>query len=217
MDKSISFAFVSTNVSLRQDWAQSISKFEQVNLVWSGSPAQAERGLLPSMKIDMILADLEELECMEFNTVRQIRKRNPRVRVMGMAYDLTSVDLSEMVAQGVHGFMRKSDRAMVLYKAIHAMVLTGYFVSQEFAQTLAYQEVTGKFNQTAQLLGELAPKEARVLELMCCDKTTQEIAYSLNLSHRTVEGYKTRIRKTLGTTSLVGAAALAVKNGWVRV
>lgn len=48
----------------------------------------------------------------------------------------------------------------------------------------------------------LSPRQSKCLFLLCKGKTTKEIAFILNLSHRTVENYLMKTRKILGCRNM---------------
>jgi DNA-binding CsgD family transcriptional regulator len=51
------------------------------------------------------------------------------------------------------------------------------------------------------------------LKLACTEKTYKEIANEMNLSPRTVEGYRDDLFEKLGVISRVGLVTFAIKHG----
>jgi DNA-binding CsgD family transcriptional regulator len=49
--------------------------------------------------------------------------------------------------------------------------------------------------------------------LICEEYTSKAIAYTLNLSKRTVEGHRTRIMDKIGAKSVAGIITFAIENG----
>ncbi|MBA4166305.1 MAG: helix-turn-helix transcriptional regulator, partial [Chitinophagaceae bacterium] len=60
---------------------------------------------------------------------------------------------------------------------------------------------------------DLSDKELRVLKLMCEEKTTKEIADIVEISPRTVEAIRDKLKTKTGAKSMAGLVMYAVKNG----
>jgi DNA-binding CsgD family transcriptional regulator len=56
----------------------------------------------------------------------------------------------------------------------------------------------------------LSDKEKSILTLMCEEKTTQEIAGIMEISPRTVESIREKLKEKTGAKSMVGLALYAV-------
>ena len=59
----------------------------------------------------------------------------------------------------------------------------------------------------------LTEKELTVLKLMCSEKTTKEIADIVDISPRTVEAIRDKLKTKTGAKSMAGLVMYAVKNG----
>ena len=62
---------------------------------------------------------------------------------------------------------------------------------------------------------ELSDKELQVLKLMCDEKSTKEIADIVDISPRTVEAIRDRLKMKTGAKSTAGLILYAVKHGIV--
>jgi len=60
------------------------------------------------------------------------------------------------------------------------------------------------------------PRELDILKLLCEENTSKEIAETLFISHRTVEGHKLRIMEKTKTTSTSGIIIFALRKGYFR-
>jgi DNA-binding NarL/FixJ family response regulator len=61
----------------------------------------------------------------------------------------------------------------------------------------------------------LSEKEVTILKLMCEEKSTREIAVTVDLSPRTVEAIRDKLKTKTGAKSLAGLIMYAVKAGIV--
>ncbi|MCC6635389.1 MAG: helix-turn-helix transcriptional regulator, partial [Chitinophagaceae bacterium] len=62
---------------------------------------------------------------------------------------------------------------------------------------------------------ELSDKELQVLKLMCDEKSTKEIADIVEISPRTVEAIRDRLKIKTGAKSTAGLILYAVKHGLI--
>jgi DNA-binding NarL/FixJ family response regulator len=62
---------------------------------------------------------------------------------------------------------------------------------------------------------QLTDKEITILKLMCEEKSTKEIADIVELSPRTVEAIRDKLKTKTGTKSMAGLVMYAVKAGLV--
>jgi DNA-binding CsgD family transcriptional regulator len=62
---------------------------------------------------------------------------------------------------------------------------------------------------------QLTEKEIIILRLMCEEKSTKEIADIVDLSPRTVEAIRDKLKTKTGTKSMAGLVMYAVKAGIV--
>jgi len=60
---------------------------------------------------------------------------------------------------------------------------------------------------------DLSDKEIQVLKLMCNEKSTKEIADIVEISPRTVEAIRDRLKIKIGAKSTAGLILYAVKHG----
>ena len=61
----------------------------------------------------------------------------------------------------------------------------------------------------------ISPREREILQLLCEQKTAQEIANLLFITRRTVEGHKTRLLNRTGVKNTVGLVLYAIRTGIV--
>jgi len=63
----------------------------------------------------------------------------------------------------------------------------------------------------------LNEKERQFLELSCSELTYKEIAEKMNLSAKTVDGYRTALFDKMGVKSRIGMVIYALKKGLVHL
>jgi hypothetical protein len=92
----------------------------------------------------------------------------------------------------------------------------GYYLSERVPLTkiqefLHKNVVLPSFNTSV-----LSDQEVRVVQLICQEKTSQEIADALFISRKTVESHRERIMAKIDAKNMVGIAMYAVKHQLVK-
>lgn len=76
----------------------------------------------------------------------------------------------------------------------------GVFITNELAQTIAFDESTGS---PRRMFNKLSMREVEVLKLLYAGKRNKDIAFELNINDKTVSTYRTRIMKKLNVKTVI--------------
>lgn len=178
--------------------------------------AEADNGmqllnLLKHIEPDVILLDIQMPIMDGITTLPEIRKLYPDVKVIILSMHNDHSMISKLMEVGANSYLTKNSDSETIYQAIKTC----------FEQEFYFNELTNK----ALLSGlrhkkvdhmqedvQLSEKELRVLKLMCEEKTTKEIADIVEISPRTVEAIRDKLKTKTGAKSMAGLVMYAVKN-----
>ncbi len=62
-------------------------------------------------------------------------------------------------------------------------------------------------------IARLTPQEKRIMQMICQGMTNRQIAHELELSHKTIEVYRTRVMQKMEASSLPTLVRMLVENG----
>jgi two-component system invasion response regulator UvrY len=145
--------------------------------------------------------------------VRRIREWDKNARVLIFSMHEGAAFALKAFEAGAAGYVTKSSDPAQLTRAVAAIVRGGHFLSEDIAQALAADRLTG-----AQHLTEsLTPRETEILRLLATGLTSEEIAPLLNLSHKTIRNHHYTIRAKIGARSDAHLVWLALAAGLVQV
>ncbi|MBS1741727.1 MAG: response regulator transcription factor [Bacteroidetes bacterium] len=68
-------------------------------------------------------------------------------------------------------------------------------------------------NQSEQVTAALTKREIEILELICKEFSTEEIASRLFVSTRTIDGHRVNILAKTGCKNVAGLVVYAIRNG----
>ena len=104
----------------------------------------------------------------------------------------------------------------MIYDAIKAVYEQDFFFNELTNKALLSGLRTKRTNESSMPMDvQLNEKEITILRLMCEEKSTKEIADIVELSPRTVEAIRDKLKTKTGTKSMAGLVMYAVKAGLV--
>lgn len=182
--------------------------------------AEAENGmqllnLLKHVKPDVILLDIQMPIMDGLTTLPEIKKLYPDVRVIMLSMHNDHSVISRMMEIGANSYLTKDSDAEVIYQAIKSCYESEFYFNDLTNKALLNGLRMKKVEVQPEQEIQLNDKEITVLKLMCEEKSTREIASMVDLSPRTVEAIRDKLKTKTGSKSLAGLIMYAVKAGIV--
>ena len=150
-------------------------------------------------------------------TMRWLKKNKPGLKALILTLESDEKVILELFRLGIRGYLPKSCSAELLKKAIQDVIVSGYYHSELLQQALS-TEIERK--ETEQKLQEqLSDKELIFLQLVC-DKeeyTYERISELMQVSVRTVDGYREALFKKFSIKSKIGLVLFAIRHGLVKI
>jgi DNA-binding NarL/FixJ family response regulator len=183
--------------------------------------AEAENGmqllnLLRHIKPDVVLLDIQMPIMDGLSTLPEIKKLYPGIKVIMLSpHDDHSV-ISRMLEIGANSSLSKECGSAMIYEAIRAVFDQDFFFNELTSKALI-SGLRTKHAAASPVVEnvQLNDKEIAILKLMCEEKSTKEIAGIIDLSPRTVEAIRDKMKVKTGAKSMMGLALYAVKAGIV--
>jgi DNA-binding NarL/FixJ family response regulator len=184
--------------------------------------AEAENGrvavqLCQELSPDIVIMDISMQDLNGIEATRQITGNSPQSKVIILSAHLSQRFVTEVFKAGASGYLLKDCNADEVFSAIHAVAANETYLCPQIA-TIVRQDYIQHLTQaeTATATG-LTPREREVLQLMAEGKSTKEIAYSFNLSVKTVEAHRQRIMEKLNIHSVAELTKYAIREGLTSV
>jgi DNA-binding NarL/FixJ family response regulator len=180
--------------------------------------AEAENGmqllnLLKHIKPDVILLDIQMPIMDGLATLPEVKKLYPDVKVIMLSMHNDHSMITKMMEIGANSYLTKESDAEVIYQAIKTCYQDEFFFNDltnkaMLAGLRTKREPEPVVNEVA-----LTDKEKRILKFMCEEKSTREIADLVDISPRTVEAIRDKLKTKTGAKSMAGLVMYAVKAG----
>jgi two-component system, NarL family, invasion response regulator UvrY len=157
---------------------------------------------------DIILMDIDMPEVDGFESVEWLKRTHGDIKVLVMTMLEKESAILRMLRMGVKGYIHKDIEVEDLHAALESITANGSYYSDAASEVL-HQNLNG-VNNTPLSLSE---KEREFIKLAVTDMTYQQIADKMNLSVKTIDGYREALFRKLNVKTRVTLALYAVKNG----
>ena len=143
---------------------------------------------------------------------RELCKRNPQARVIALSVFGQESQIMEMLEAGAIGYLMKTTDKKEIEEAICTVYEHRPYFCNESSRKITelidkYQ--TGYRNHIV----VFTEREKDIINLICNGYTSKDIARTLYISQRTVEGHRTRIMHKMKVKSIAGIVTYACEKG----
>jgi two-component system, NarL family, invasion response regulator UvrY len=162
---------------------------------------------------DLVIMDLNMPEMNGLETMRWLHKNKSPLKVLILTLESEERTIIELFRLGVRGYLPKSCSAEVLKRAIDDTISSGYYHSD------ILQKAMSSGLGRRELQAEITEREKVFLQLICKsdEYTYEQIADIMNLSKRTIDGYRESLFEKCEVRSKTGLVLFAIKHGLVEM
>lgn len=216
-DKPIRVAIADDHHLFRAGVRTSLSSRKDILMVGEAENGMQLLNLLRHIKPDVILLDIQMPIMDGLAALPEIKKLHPDVRVIMLSMINDASMITRMMEVGANSYLTKESDSEVIYQAIRTCHEEEFFFN-DLTNKALLSGLRSKRVAEASAPAEvyLTDKEVTILKLMCEEKSTKEIADMVDLSPRTVEAIRDKLKTKTGVKSMAGLVMYAVKAGIVQ-
>jgi DNA-binding NarL/FixJ family response regulator len=161
----------------------------------------------------VVIMDISMPDISGLDAAREIQCANEETAIIFF----TTCDSSSIVAQaltlGARGFLLKQNSCRELVEAVRIIALGGVFFTQKITQIMVSAYAARRNGSEVKPSRQaLSGREREVIQAIADGKATKEIATALNISVKTVETHRSRIRDKLDLHSISDLVRYAIQN-----
>jgi DNA-binding NarL/FixJ family response regulator len=214
MNEPIKVAIADDHVLFRAGVKTALSVHKDIKMI-----AEADNGMqlltvLKHIQPDVILLDIQMPIMDGINTLPEIKKLYPEIKVIMLTMHNDHSMISKLMELGANSYLTKNSDSEIIYQAIKTVHEQEYFFNQLTNKALIDGlRVKRQAEASLPVDAKLSDKEISILRMICEEKSTKEIADLVELSPRTVEAIRDKLKVKTGAKSLAGLVLYAVKSG----
>lgn len=154
---------------------------------------------------DIALVELNMPVMDGFETMNQLQKLYPSIRVLAMTTSDSQENTVRAIRSGARGYLRKESGMVTVGQALNELMARGtHFVDGQRSPSAREAGVPA-------LAFDLNNREYRFLKMACSELTYNEIADQMCVSPRTVDGYREMVFQKMCVRSRVGMVIKAMR------
>jgi DNA-binding NarL/FixJ family response regulator len=119
----------------------------------------------------------------------------------------------KMLRRGAKGYLLKDIHPEILNIALHELIDKGYYHSEKVSETLLHSLSSAEEGE----LLNFKENELTFIQLACSEMTYKEIAAIMQLSPKTIDGYRQDLFNRLKIKNRVGLVIFALKNDLIKI
>jgi len=212
-NNNIKVIIADDHVLFRQGVKTARSVKKDVELIAEADNGMQLLNLLKHMEPDVILLDIQMPIMDGIATLPEIRKLYPQVKVIILSMHNDHSMISKLMEIGANSYLTKNSDSENIYNAIKTCYEQEFYFNELTNKALLSGLRTRRTEAAAPQEANLTEKETAILKMMCEEKTTKEIADLVDISPRTVEAIRDKLKTKTGARSMAGLVMYAVKNG----
>ncbi len=168
--------------------------------------------------IHVVLMDLNMPVMDGFETTVWLNKNKPAIKVLALTMSNDDKDIIKMLRAGAHGYLLKDTEPQELKHAIDEVIRKGFYYSELISGKLIHSmNHAHESDRMQQVIDSFAPHEMQYIQHACSDLTHKEISVKMNISPRTVDGYRDQVYAKTNIQSRVGLVLFAIRHGIFRI
>jgi DNA-binding NarL/FixJ family response regulator len=212
-ERPIKVAIADDHALFRAGVKTALSSKKDIELIAEADNGMQLLHLLRHIEPDVILLDIQMPIMDGIQTLPEIRKLRPDAKVIILSMHNDHSMISKLMEIGANSYLTKNSDSETIYQAIRTCHDQEFFFNELTNKALLTGLRTKRTDGIHHQEADLSEKEMRVLKLMCEEKTTKEIADIVEISPRTVEAIRDKLKTKTGAKSMAGLVMYAVKNG----
>jgi DNA-binding NarL/FixJ family response regulator len=180
--------------------------------------AEAEDGrtavqLCRELSPDVVIMDISMPDLNGIEATRQILGNSPTTKVIILSVHSSKHFIEEVFRAGATGYLLKNCSFEDLVYAIRAVNAGETYLHPKIASIVRVDYLEAINQRDSSSPSMLSPREREVLQLIAEGKSTKEIAFSFNLSVKTVEAHRQRIMEKLNIRTVAALTKYAIREG----
>jgi DNA-binding NarL/FixJ family response regulator len=202
----------------RDGFAGLLKKQDEIQLVGEASDGEELIAIAEKLKPDVILTDIRMPNMDGIDATKILTKRFPQIYVIALSMFNDDHLVIDMMKAGAKGYLLKNAHKSEIIEAIKAVNNQEmYYCKQTSNKLIQVLAKIKSISYNAPVRQDFTDKELDIIKLICQQASNKEMSTQLNLSVRTIEGYRNKIQEKMMVRNIAGIVVYAIRNGIYKV
>ncbi|MBN2294274.1 MAG: response regulator transcription factor [Pirellulales bacterium] len=145
---------------------------------------------------DIVVIDLSLKGGHGLELIHEIKAKNERIRMLVSSMHDESLYAERVLRAGAMGYISKQESPDKIIEALRQILRGEIYLSSRMSNRLLHRLTSGQSFETTPI-DDLSDRELQVFEMIGQGLSTKEIAVKLDLSHKTIEAHREKIKSKL--------------------
>jgi DNA-binding NarL/FixJ family response regulator len=155
------------------------------------------RSAIKELNPDVMIADISLKQGDGVELVREVRAHHPQLPILVLSMHDETIYAERMLSAGANGYIMKQAASEQFLISLRRVLDGGIYVSEAVGNNMIQKFAAGGSYSSANPVDRLSNRELQVLHMIGKGMSTRETADALNLSIKTVESHRQRIKRKL--------------------
>jgi DNA-binding NarL/FixJ family response regulator len=164
------------------------------------------------LKPDVVVLDIGMPLLNGLDAARELKKRTPYIKLIFLTMETDSYIAAEAFRAGAAAYLLKTSGPSELMQAIQDAIRGVSYVTPQIGRAIENMFIR---DPGAHAPKPLTGRQREVLQMLAEGRSMKEIAYVLEIAHRTVRFHKYQIMEELGITTNSDLVKYAMRHGMI--
>lgn len=190
-----------------------LRKYSEIELVNEAADGRELIRQVREHTPDVVITDIK-MPVMDGVEATKILKREfPDLPIIALSMFDEENLIVDMLESGAKGYLLKNAPKEEIITAVNTVYKGQPYFSMHTSNKLAQIIAKSSFHPYKKAVRpDFSDKEIEIIKMICKEMSNKEIAAELNLSVRTVEGYREKIQEKMNVRNIAGIVIYAIKN-----
>ena len=221
MQPKITLALADDELLFRQGLISILSKEAYLDILFDVENGQ---DLITQLRIakqlpEIIITDLKMPELNGVEATKMIRKEFPDIKIIALTSYFSKPFIMNMISIGAVAYLAKNSTPKLMLHTITEVAKKGFYYNEQVLNFISEGLLNpNEDNKKSSFdTAYFTKREMEVLQLVCKQYTTNEIAELLFISPRTVDGHRNNLLTKTASKNLAGLVVYAIQHKLVRL
>ena len=182
---------------VRQGLRRIMENEEDVRVCGEAETSRDARNAIKELNPDVMIADISLKQSDGVELVRDVRAHYPQLPILVLSMHDEAIYAERILSAGANGYIMKQAASEQFLVALRRVLEGGIYVSEAVGNSMIQKFAAGGSYVSANPIDRLSNRELQILHMIGKGMSTRETAVSLNLSIKTVESHRQRIKRKL--------------------